>query len=360
MKFILKPIDHQFIVGEFASQDYFDSRGTLLLGKGQEVNSSLAYHLNNQIVNSLLCECNFSDPSSCEFFTSVLHDFPQTVPWLQQVYFETGLIKPKLLLEAIRFLDHLVENLSHHPGISSDFERLQILDKFTYKHSLNVALLSYVIGKAMSFKGEKLRQLVFSALIHDIGKLDIPNEVLNKPGPLTPEEYEMIQTHPAKGVARFSDLLLPENVLSTILQHHERWNGSGYPQGLAGEQILPSAQIMAVADVFDALITDRSYHTALPPYHALEILFKGVKTDFSPEVLQALLCCIQLYPPGSMVLLNSGEVGIVLRFSHLNLTQPRIKLLFDASGNPFEQESIVDLSKDASRFVLSFEYRRVG
>lgn len=360
MKFILNPVDHQFIVGEFASHDYFDSRGALLLGKGQEVTSSLASYLNNQMVNSLHCECEYSNPTACELYASALHAFPRTVPWLQRVFFETDLLKQELLLDAICFIDHLVDNLSLHPGISSDFEQLRTSDKFTYKHSVNVALLSYVIGKAMNFKGEKLRRLVLSALIHDIGKLDIPDEVLNKPGPLTPEEYEMIKTHPAKGVGRSWDLLLPENVLLAILQHHERWNGSGYPQGLVGDKILLSAQIMAVADVFDALITDRAYHAALPPYHALDILFKGANTDFSPEVLQALLCSIQLYPPGSMVLLNSGEVGVVLRFSHLNLTQPRIKLLFDASGNTLDQEPIIDLTQDSSRFVLSLQYRQVG
>jgi putative nucleotidyltransferase with HDIG domain len=360
MKFVLKPVSHQFVVGEFASQDYFDSRGALLLGKGQKVTSSLASLLNKQTINSLHCECEFSNPISCELYTSTLNRFPRTAPWLQRMYFETALIKQELLLEAVGFIEHLVEQLSHHPGMSDDFELLQTSDKVTYKHSVNVALLSYVIGKAMNFKGEKLRRLVLSALIHDIGKLDITDEVLNKPGALNPEEFEMIQTHPAKGVERSSDLLLPESVLTAILQHHERWNGRGYPQGLSGEQILPSAQIMAVADVFDALITDRPYHAALPPYHALEILLKSSGTDFSPEVLQALLCNIQIYPPGSMVILNSGEVGVVLRFSYQNLTQPKLKLLFDSFGNPLQIESILDLSQDSSRYILSMKYRKVG
>lgn len=360
MKFVLKPVPHRFEIGEFSSQDYFDSRGILLLGKGQKVTPSLASFLNHQTVNSLHCECEFSNSISSDLHASTLLCFPRTAPWLQRVYFETDLLKPELFLEAVRFIDQLAEHLSLHPMISSEFEYLQTSDKVTYKHSVNVALLSYIIGKSMNFKGEKLRRLVLSALIHDIGKLDIPDEILNKPGALTQEELEIIQTHPTRGVARSSDLLLPQSVLSTILQHHERWNGRGYPQGLAEQQILPSAQIMAVADVFDALITDRPYHAALPPYHALEILLKGSGTDFSPEVLQALLCMVRIYPPGSMVTLDSGEVGVVLRFPYPNLTQPKIQVLFDASGNPIESERFIDLSKDSSRYIRSLQYRRVG
>ncbi|AHF08111.1 HD-GYP domain-containing protein [Desulfitobacterium metallireducens] len=360
MQFVLKPVYHRFEVGEFASQDYFDSRGALLLGKAQQVTPSLASFLNCQTVNTLHCECEFSNTIPSDLHASTLLRFPRTVPWLQRVYFETNLLKPELLFEAVHYVDQLVAHLSLHPFISSDLEFLQTSDKVTYKHSVNVALISYIIGKSMNFKGEKLRRLVLGALMHDIGKLEIPNEILNKPGALTEEEYEIMQTHPAKGVARSSDLLLPDSVLSAILQHHERWNGSGYPQGLVGQEILLSAQIMAVADVFDALITDRPYHAAIPPYHALEILLKSSGTEFSPEVLQALLCMIQLYPAGSVVTLNSGEVGIVLRFSYRNLTQPKIQVLSDAFGNPLETERIIDLSEDSSHYIQSFQHRRVG
>lgn len=360
MQYVLKPIQHRFEVGESAAQDYFDSRGALLLGKGQKVTLSVASFVNHQKVNSLYCECEFPNSVTNDLYTSTLLLFPQTAPWLQRVYFETDLLRQELFLEAIRFIDQLVEHLSLHPGISYDFERLQASDKVTYKHSVNVALLSYIIGKAMNFKGEKLRRLIVSALIHDIGKLDIPDEILNKPGSLTQKEFEMIRTHPAKGVARSSDLLLPESVLSAILQHHERWDGSGYPQGLTGPEILPSAQIMAVADVFDALITNRAYHAALPPYHALEILLKGSGTDFSPEVLHALFSMIQLYPLDSMVTLNSGEVGVVLHYTYPNLTQPKIQVLFDAFGNPSETQWIIDLAGDSSRYIQSMQYSRVG
>lgn len=357
MQYILKPIYHRFKAEEFASQDFFDYRGTLLLGKGQKVTSSLTSFLNRQTVYSLHCECDFPSSVSGELHASLLIRFPRTAPWLQRVYFETALIKQELLSEAVRFIDQLVEHLSLHPGFSLDFEQLQTSDKVTYKHSVNVALLSYIIGKSMNYKGEKLRWLTLSALIHDIGKLDIPEEILNKPGALSPEEFEIIRTHPAKGVARSADLPLPESVLTAILQHHERWNGSGYPQGLAGLDISTSAQIMAVADVFDALITDRPYHAPLPPYHALEILFKGCGTDFSPEVLKALFCMIQLYPPDSFVTLNSGEAGIVLRFTYPNLTQPKIQVLFDPFGNPVEKELIIDLAEDPSRYICTMHHR---
>ncbi|HVJ49879.1 HD-GYP domain-containing protein [Desulfitobacterium sp.] len=355
MRFILDPVHHQFQGGELAYQDYFDHRGALLLGKGQEITPSLAAFFNEQDINSLYYEwtesCNCLNDDS---YASVLLNFPLTAPWLHLIYCETSLFRPELFFQAVNFIDQLIEHLS---DLSSDFELLRTSKEITYKHSVNVALLSYIIGKAMNFKGEKLRRLVLSALLHDIGKLDIPNEILNKPGALNLDEFAIIQTHPTRGVERTSNFLLPEGVLTAILQHHERWNGSGYPQGLAEKKILPSAQIIAIADVFDALTTDRPYHAALPPYHALEILLKGSGTDFSPKVIQAFLSTVQLYPANSLVTLNSGERGVVLQFSYPNLTQPIIQILFDSDGNSIEKKRVVDLSKDSSHFILTIQYR---
>lgn len=362
MQFFLKPVNHRFKGGEFASQDYFDHQGNLLVGKGQEVTPSLAHYFNHQAaVNSLYYEWTDSTNPIMEHpHSSILLCYPRISPWLSRIFLEMDLFKPQLMIKAISFIDQLLEQLSIHPGISSDFKLLYTTDSVTYRHSINVAFLSYMIGKEFNYKGEKLRRLVFGALLHDIGKLNISGKILNKPEALTLEEFKIIKSHPLHGVERTSELILPESVISTILQHHERWNGSGYPQGLAKHEISPSAQIVAVADVYEALITDRPYHAGLPPYHAIEILLKGSGTHFSPEVIEAFLHTIQLYPADSLVTLNSGETGIVLYYSYPNLTRPRIRVIIDANGNPVEHEWIIDLLQDTSRYILSVNYSRVG
>ncbi|WP_425806306.1 HD-GYP domain-containing protein [Desulfitobacterium sp. Sab5] len=361
MQFVLKPVNHRFKGGEFASQDYFDHQGNLLVGKGQVVTPSLASYFNRQPVNSLYYEWpDAANPITEHPDSSILINYPRISPWLSRIFLEMDLFKPQLMLKAISFIDTLLEHLFVHPGISSDFKLLYTSDSVTYRHSINVAFLSFMIGKEFNYKGEKLRRLVFGALLHDIGKLNLPDKILNKPEALTLEEFKIIQSHPTLGVQRTTGLILPESVISTILQHHERWNGTGYPQGLANHEISPSAQIVAVADVYEALITDRPYHAGLPPYHAIEILLKGSETHFSPEVIETFLHTIQFYPADSLVTLNSGETGIVLHYSYPNLTRPRIRIIMDAGGIPVEREWIVDLLQDNSRYILSVKYNRAG
>lgn len=361
MRLILKPVNHPFHGGECATQDFFDHRGTLLLGKGQEVNPSLASILNQQSVYNLHYDWKDSVCPELEHpLTSELSHYSQTSPWLQRIYLETDLLPQGLLLEAVRFIDQLIDDLSHHPSISTDFNQLSRYDGYTYMHSINVALLAYVIGTASGYEGEKLRRLVMGALLHDVGKLGIPLDIINKPGALSEDEFRVIQTHPLRGAHRSSELFLPENVLSTILQHHERWNGRGYPEGLLEEEIHPFAQIVAVADVFDALIADRPYRSGLPPYHAIEILLQGSGQNFSPEVLRNFMHAVQLYPSNSLVTLNSGESGVVLKYSLPNPTRPLVQILFDAHGKPVENEWTLDLVQDSTHFIHTVQYGRVS
>lgn len=362
MQFVLKPVNHKFQVGELASQDYFDDQGNLLIGKGQEVTPALASSFNHQLgVNNLYYEWPDSAAPITEHpYFSVLINYSRVSTWLSRIFLEMDLFEPKLTLKAISFIDQLIEYLLTHSGISSDFKLLYSTDSVTYQHSINVAFLSYMIGKKLNYRGDKLNRLIIGALLHDIGKLNLPKKILNKPEALTLEEFQIIQSHTRLGVQRTSGFGMPGSVTSIILQHHERWNGSGYPQGLAKHEISNSAQIVAVADVYEALITDRSYHAGLPPYHALEILLKGSGTHFSPEIIEAFIHVIQLYPANSLVTLNSGETGIVLYYSYSNLTRPQIRIIMDADGNQVEKERIIDLLQDPSYFILSLKYSRAS
>lgn len=358
MRLVLKPVKTYFLQGKPAVRDYFDDKGILILSKGQMITHTLAADLNSRVVFTLHCEWPDlpmdPSPSPCCPKYQIISN--RVCPWVQPIYIKAGLLEPILFSNAVLFIDRIIQDLEIHPIIAADFEALRSYDNYTYMHSINVALLSYAIGTIMKLEGEKLRRLVLGALLHDIGKLTIPVSIINKPTALSDEEYYLVKTHPSRGFQRSSDFFLPRSVLATILEHHERWDGSGYPKGISQEQIHPYAQIVAVADVFDALIADRPYRPGFPPYHAIEMVLKGSERDFNPEVIHAFLHAIQIYPENSLVTLNSGESGVVIGHSFPHPTRPVIRILFDANGNPVEHEKIIDLIKDPKHFIHTVQY----
>lgn len=361
MRLVLRPVQTIFSPEKPVIRDYFDEKGVLLLSKGQNPRS-LADTLNSRQVYTLHYELtNNLDPvSSYDICPKNLVASERIYPWIQKIYVQAELIEAGLFSSGILFVNQLIQELEEHPLIAGDLEALRSYDKYTYMHSINVSLLSYAIGTVMKYTGEKLRHLVIGALLHDIGKLTVPVSIINKPMALSDEEYHIMQTHPTRGVQRSSDFFLPRSVLTAILEHHERWNGSGYPYGLCKNAIHPYSQIVAVADVFDALITDRPYRPGIPPYHAIEMLLKGSGTNFSPDVITAFLDMIQIYPENSLVTLNSGESGIVIEYSLPHPTRPIIRILYDSSGRPVEREQVIDLNQDPQHYIDVVHYAWVS
>lgn len=162
-------------------------------------------------------------------------------------------------------------------------------DRYTFHHSEQVVRYSTWIGRAWGLEDGLLRQLRVAALVHDLGKIQVDPAVLNKPGPLTPEEWEQIRQHPIHGANILRPVPALASVIPAVLHHHERWDGKGYPQGLAGEQIPLPARIIAVADAFDAMLTERPYRPALTEEEALHELERGAGGQFDPEVVRAFL-----------------------------------------------------------------------
>lgn len=236
------------------------------------------------------------------------------------------------------------------------FNALETYDKLTYIHSINVTLLAIVIGMQMGYTQETLHNLALGALLHDWGKLSISSEILNKPSGLTSSEFELIKQHPICGEQMLRWSKLPEEVVKVVRQHHERWDGQGYPDGLKGEKIHRNAQIVALADVYDALTEDRPYRRALPPYHALEMIFSGINQNFSPDVVHAFKCCLNIYPEKSTVTLNTGEIGTVIAVSPVLPTRPTVRVIYNQQGNRFKEEKIVDLSQDLTLSINAIDF----
>ena len=226
---------------------------------------------------------------------------------------------------------------------------LAAADAYTLQHSIDVTVVGLLVAKRV-FRDhgwvdgrrrrifdrvdERLARIGVGLLLHDIGKITIPADVLSKPGKLSPEEWELVRGHPAAGVELLSSDLIPAVVKGVVRSHHERWDGSGYPDGKKGEKILQLARIAAVADVFDAVTSERPYATAQPAHVGVEIIVSGAGTAFDPEVVASFRRVVAPYPPGSALVLADGREAVVVSVDPELLDLPVVRVAADAAGRP--------------------------
>lgn len=230
---------------------------------------------------------------------------------------------------------------------------IRTMDDYTFAHSVNVCILALLTGITLNYSRAALKLLGIGALLHDIGKVCIPLNILNKPGKLTPKEYKEICRHSELGY----EMLRQQKGISQVsaqvaLQHHERYDGSGYPQGLKGEDIHEFARITGVVDVFDALTADRIYRPAFPNYEAYEMLAAAGNFTHDYKIVEAFLYNIAVYPVGTLVKLNSGDIAVVIGTRRGQSYRPKVKLLFNDSGKAFKEKTIIDLAEELKYSVV--------
>jgi putative nucleotidyltransferase with HDIG domain len=182
-----------------------------------------------------------------------------------------------------------------------------VKDDYTQGHSTRVTEYAMQLGIKMNLSSEDRRSLRTAGLLHDVGKTGIPDEILKKPGALTQREQEIVRTHPSVGGYIVRQTIKSEDIISAIVYHHERWDGGGYPEGLTGERIPLLARILAVADTFDALTSDRPYREALPIDAAAEEIARNSATQFDPRIVSAFMDCIRRNRAFSTLPMRNGE-----------------------------------------------------
>ena len=228
---------------------------------------------------------------------------------------------------------------------------LQIKDKddYTFLHSVSVCALLAAFCQSLGMQPKFTYQAALGGLLHDIGKSLVPDAILNKPGRLTEAEFDVIKRHPPEGHAILAAIPgIGPVPLDITLRHHERLDGNGYPDGLRGDAVSELAQMAAIVDVYDAITAERCYHQAMAPASALGKLHEWSKTQYSPRLVQAFIRCIGIYPSGSLVLLQSGRLGVVTQQHEENLLTPTVNVFFSARSNTYIPPQTVDLSKFSS------------
>lgn len=330
--------------GEVLSQPLFGSKGEIILAKNQEIRSEFIQRLQAWGYEGVYIEEEYTKELDVdkiitpELKTSALNLLKNFFSADEEAL--NGQENFQDMQDMIEVMSDIVEEILYQEDVIINMIDLKVYDCYTYYHSVNVAVLAVVIGSGLGFCKEKLIQLGTAGILHDIGKKFVPHKILAKKGALLSSEYEIVKKHSEKGyeTIKGNSQISGETALG-ILDHHERYDGSGYPNKKRGREISEFGRILAIADVYDALISKRPYHDAVIPSEALEYIMGGSGTFFDPEYVDVFVKKVVTYPVGSAVKLSNGLEGMVVQnFVRFNM-RPRIKI-FE------EDEFYLDLKND--------------
>jgi HD-GYP domain-containing protein (c-di-GMP phosphodiesterase class II) len=248
------------------------------------------------------------------------------------------------LTRANEIVDAMVESVVRNPDALTLLARIRRKSHYVYAHALNVSIHMLAFGRHLGFPKEDLQPMGLGGLLLDVGTLRVPNELLSRRGKLAEEEYRTVQRHVEYGI----DLLhhawgLSGVEVDIVRGHHEREDGSGYPEHLIGPQIGAPAKMAAIVDCFDALTSVRPYARTHTPYEALQMLYEWGKHTLHGPLVEQFINCLGIYPVGGLVELNSGEVGLVIAHNRVRRLKPRILLLLDPSKKPYRSPITLDL-----------------
>lgn len=229
-------------------------------------------------------------------------------------------------------------------NLLSSVTKLKDYDDYTFQHSLNVSIFAASLAAKLNKDKKFIENITLSALLHDVGKMFIPNEILNKPGKLTDEEFELMKKHVTYGYEYLLKVGMKESDIKICLEHHERADGSGYPNGLKDEEISIEGKIGAVVDIYDALTSQRIYKPKISPATALKMMMGWVDKHLNRKIFEFFVANTGIYPVGTLVLLNTNEIGIVAKVNYSKLTQPLVIIFKNSKGQDIPPLS-VDLGK---------------
>ena len=249
-----------------------------------------------------------------------------------------------------KLADELQHSVLRNANALSCLGRIREKDNYLLEHSVNLSVLMSLFGNYRGLSADILHQTIVGALLHDLGKILTPDEILHKPGRLTPEEFEVMKLH-----ARHSrDILattkgIGELTVITAAQHHERLDGTGYPEGLKGDEISEYGRMVAISDVYDAITADRVYHRGMTPTQGLKKLLEWSGHHLDPVLVKEFIRCLGLYPVGSLVLLESGRLGVVIEANESDQRLPTVRVMYHTRFRMPITVDTIDLAKPCAQ-----------
>lgn len=331
------------VAGMTIGKPVLGANGRVILGEGiilsQRIIEQLANWGIHQIDIQELNQTVMAHVQELECYARKTNDdYEKSLDSLKVLFEQTRRYK-KIAVASMRELSSKsIEQMVDTPGILSFLLMLERKDDYTFHHSLNVAILSGVLGKWLGVGGQDLKDLIFAGLLHDTGKTMVDIDILNKPAKLSKKEFEIMRYHPILGYELLRENPeLPEAVRLGVLQHHERMDGSGYPLNLSGGQIHYYAKIIAIVDIYDAMTSDRVYQTRLDPFSVIETLSSEMFGKIDAEFCTIFLQNISNYLTGKFMRLNDGRIAEVVYYDNVGYRRPIVRT---------EDNEFIDLNKN--------------
>lgn len=257
------------------------------------------------------------------------------------------------VVEIMGAVNSIIDEVMANPNVVANLAEIRSYDGYTFAHSVNVCVLSIILGMKFELNELQLKELALGAILHDIGKTKVDNYILCKPGALTKEEREEVQKHTLYGwqiLRNYQEI--PLQSAHIAYQHHERPNGQGYPRQLIDEQMTLYAQIVGTVDAYDAMTSERVYRPAMTPAEALRLIKRLRGIQFNAQVIDYFIEIMVPYPVGSLVLLDSKEVGLVVDVNKAMKERPVVRLIYHANGKKYEKLQEIDLATNQDLYII--------
>lgn len=273
---------------------------------------------------------------------------------MQQLFTQARMGNAFNAQEASELVDEIHDSISRNSDALISIVRLKNKDNYTYMHSVAVCALMISLSKTLGHDVEFRKKAGMAGLLHDIGKMFIPLDILNKPGKLTEEEFEIVKNHPMQGWELLNTCSnISEETLDVCLHHHEKFDGTGYPSQLKSDEISIITKMATVCDIYDAITSDRPYKKGWEPTVSIKNMSQWTG-HFDPTVFRAFVSSIGIYPVGSIVKLSNGKIGVVIEKCETNLLKPKVKIFFSLKSNMRITPEIIDLSKPHVKEKIEF------
>ena len=330
------------------AKSLYGNDGVLLLQKGQQLKRPYISSISNCGLQGVYISDHLSEEIEIK---NIIDDEVRTsaVKAVRDIYVQSQTfgISRNMADSAKAAVHNIVEEIIDNRNIMVNMVDLKTYDNYTYYHSVNVGVLSIVLGVALGLNRSSLYKLGLGAMLHDLGKVFIDKAIIDKAGPLTSDEFSEIKKHPGLGheyLTHTTRLDVPVSALIGVLQHHERMDGSGYPEGISGNSINRFSRIISIADVFDAMTADRPYRVAMMPSDVMEYLMGGSGTLFDSDLVYLFTRKVATFPLGTCVKLSNGLTAIVVENYEDCCLRPKVKVI----GNDDNEPIYLDLKNERS------------
>ncbi|GFN33063.1 HD-GYP domain-containing protein [Paenibacillus xylaniclasticus] len=351
---------HQIKPGDKLAKPVLQENGNVLLGVGVELNERFIERLRKLGVDMLFIEDPYTEdlepPEVIRDATrqKAIDAIYKTVANLKdQNYMKGKTVAPEMGRTLRQVFGEILNDVMLRDDVMVNLTNIHVTDAYLYQHAVNVAILSGVIGIAKGYNRQQLEELGIGALLFDIGMCNVPPQLLNKQEPLTEAEKALVERHTTDGF----DILRKQHDISLLsahvaLQHHERFDGSGYPRGLKQDEIHMYAQIVGIADTYDALTSPRPHRKRYTPSEAIEFLFASGNTFFDFELIKLFCRHISVYPISTTVVLNTGQIGVVSANNSIAVHRPTVRIIEEADGSRPPAPYEIDLKDEVNILIV--------